>query len=130
MDVPQHVLIADDDLTSAELMGSWFQTAGFHVSHAANGMVAWQLLSEQSPDVVVTDYEMPLLGGNQLCAAIRSDSRNAKLPIVMVTGSKREMDLSWLQSEYDLAAIFIKPCGMSQLIEAVQRSTGMAIAEN
>ena len=63
---------------------------GFETSSAANGAHAWQLIQEFDSDrlaAVVTDLHMPSMDGFELISRIRSESRYAHLPIVVVSAT-------------------------------------------
>jgi two-component system chemotaxis sensor kinase CheA len=55
------------------------------VAVAVDGVDAWTRLQQGGIDVVVTDVEMPRMGGIELCETIRASQRFAGLPVVLVT---------------------------------------------
>jgi len=57
---------------------------------APNGIEALRLVSEELPDLVVTDLMMPEMSGDQLLHAIRADTRLADVPVVLVTAKADE----------------------------------------
>jgi two-component system chemotaxis sensor kinase CheA len=61
------------------------ESAGYTVLVAGDGVDALQLLDESDVDAVVSDVEMPRMGGLELTAALRQDERWRHLPIVLVT---------------------------------------------
>jgi two-component system chemotaxis sensor kinase CheA len=81
----RRILLAEDTLTTRELERSILETAGYSVLVARDGADAWQLLQDQTVDVVVSDVNMPRMDGIALCRAIRSSPRHAGLPLVLVT---------------------------------------------
>lgn len=89
---PRTVLLAEDTLTTRALERSVLESAGYDVIVAADGAEAWQLLDTHPVDVVVSDVDMPHLDGIELCRAIRSSSRLADVPVVLVTSLSRDED--------------------------------------
>ena len=84
------VLVADDDADLRELIAFTLAQASFLVIKAHDGLSAVQLFTEESPDLVVLDINMPGLSGFQVCEAIRARSR---VPVMMLTVRGEEEDL-------------------------------------
>jgi len=84
------VLVADDDTDLRELIAFTLGQAGYLVIKAHDGVAAVRLFTEESPDLVVLDINMPGLSGFQVCEAIRARSR---VPVMMLTVRGEEEDL-------------------------------------
>src|SRR3954451_6085794 len=76
------VVVAEDDDDIREVTERALRRAGHTVTAVANGAEAWRLVAEQRPDVVVSDIDMPVMSGVELCLAIRGDARLRDLPLV------------------------------------------------
>lgn len=79
------ILIVDDEFGLAELLRDMLRESGFEVTLAINGRLALEILLEGKVDLVLTDMMMPVMDGAELAAAIRSDDRHRRTPIVMMT---------------------------------------------
>ncbi len=79
------VLVVDDSITTRTLEQSTLEAAGYEVVVAVDGVDAWTRLQGGGIEVVVTDVEMPRMGGIELCETIRASPRFAALPVVLVT---------------------------------------------
>ncbi|WP_026842647.1 hybrid sensor histidine kinase/response regulator [Citrifermentans bremense] len=86
------VLVAEDSITSRTLLKNILEASGFRVRTAIDGLDALTQLKTEQFDVVVSDVEMPRMDGFQLTAAVRSDSRFAALPVILVTGLESRVD--------------------------------------
>jgi DNA-binding response OmpR family regulator len=84
------VLVADDDADLRELIAFTLAQASYLVVKANDGSSAVRLFTEESPDLVVLDINMPGLSGFQVCEAIRARSR---VPVMMLTVRGEEEDL-------------------------------------
>ena len=84
------VLVADDDADLRELIAFTLAQAGYLAVKAHDGPSAVRLFTEESPDLVVLDINMPGLSGFQVCEAIRARSR---VPVMMLTVRGEEEDL-------------------------------------
>jgi two-component system, chemotaxis family, sensor kinase CheA len=80
------VLVVDDQFTVRELQRSILEAAGYQVVTANDGRAALQRLTADADiDLVVTDLEMPEMGGLELLRRVREDAALASLPVVVVT---------------------------------------------
>lgn len=63
------------------------EKAGYEITEAIHGAAALDELNGGLPDLVVTDLMMPVMDGNELIKALRSEPRTASIPILSVTGN-------------------------------------------
>jgi diguanylate cyclase (GGDEF)-like protein len=80
------ILIADDDATSRLLLESMAAKLGHECLIANDGSSAWDLLSSQGVDVLLTDWQMPGVDGPQLCRRVREELNGRYVYIVLITG--------------------------------------------
>ncbi|HEV7773551.1 MAG TPA: response regulator [Conexibacter sp.] len=87
------VLVVDDQFTVRELQRSILEAAGYRVETAGDGVAALQQLGGAADiDLVVTDLEMPEMGGLELLRRVRGEPATASLPVVVVTSLAGEED--------------------------------------
>jgi CheY-like chemotaxis protein len=85
-----HVLVADDDSDSRDLVQFLLQAAGFRVSVSGNPAEVLCLAERQCFDAVLLDNWMPDITGLELCHRIRTFDQ--KTPILFCSGAVREED--------------------------------------
>ncbi|MBF0219944.1 MAG: hybrid sensor histidine kinase/response regulator [Gammaproteobacteria bacterium] len=56
-----------------------------HIVLAANGKIALQLLLKERIDLIITDWNMPVMNGIELLRAVRNSATHAAIPVLMVT---------------------------------------------
>ena len=83
------ILVVDDEPRYIRLLQINLQTEGYEIITAANGEDALELVSLQSPDLVILDIMMPKLDGITTCIRIRQFSN---IPIIMLTAKGEEHD--------------------------------------
>lgn len=115
----QTVLIADDEPHIRHLVGTKLKLAGFNVLVASNGQDCLQLAREHRPELIVTDYQMPMLSGFEMSQALAEDQDTASIPIILLTARGHKL------SEDDLSTTGIqmvvdKPFGPTDLITRVK----------
>ncbi len=81
------MLVVDDDLALAEMLGIVLRNEGLEVSHVADGGSALVAFRDTRPDLVLLDVMMPGLDGHEVLARIRAADGGATLPVVMLTAA-------------------------------------------
>ena len=116
----KNILIAEDNRVMAGVMRFKLEQAGFFVVVCENGVQAVAALGERQFDVIVTDYQMPEMNGEQLCRHARQDPRHAEVPIFLVTAKRFELDIEALTEELSLEKVLCKPFSPKQIVEMVR----------
>jgi DNA-binding response OmpR family regulator len=85
---PIKVLVAEDEPTMLALLASHVRHLGFSVIEASEGDVAWRLLEEQGPDLVILDVMMPGMSGWDICKRLKSHTVGplSRTGVIMLTG--------------------------------------------
>ncbi|MCA1779651.1 MAG: response regulator, partial [Xanthomonadaceae bacterium] len=79
------IMVVDDSITMRRVTARILEHHGLEVVTARDGVEAVDLLHERVPDLMLLDIEMPRMDGFELAAYIRSETRLADLPIMMIT---------------------------------------------
>ncbi len=90
------ILVVDDFVTMRRVVRGFLREMGFDetdVVEAAHGTAALEALREAPADVVITDIEMPILGGFGLLSAIKKDAVLRDVPVLMVTAEARKDEI-------------------------------------
>ena len=117
------ILVCDDEAHIREIIARKLNSAGFNVQEARNGQEALALLDPGPqpgfrPDLVITDLQMPMITGLELCQVLRKRADTAHVPALMLTAR------GYILSPEDLAQtnirqVISKPFGVRQLLERV-----------
>lgn len=86
------ILIADDDPDIRDILKISLSEENYEVIEAANGEEALNSIHTKSPDLVLLDYQMPILDGREVCRLVKKDLLLRHLPIIMVTGKGEVSD--------------------------------------
>ena len=84
------ILVVDDDVALAEMIGIVLQSEGYDVFFCADGSAALAQFQEHNPDLVLLDVMLPGMDGFDVCRAIR---RVSDAPIVMLTARSDTSDV-------------------------------------
>lgn len=97
-----HILVAEDDRSSATVLRTVLQRAGYHVSVAADGAETLRLLEARCPpDVLLLDWMLPGISGLEVCHRVRQTWDALALPILMVTA---RTDAESISAAFDAGA--------------------------
>lgn len=80
------VLVADDSIAVRKVAERLLKEAGLNVTLAANAEEAITLLEHDPPDIVVSDVIMPDKSGYEVCGYVRSHSKFAAIPVLLISG--------------------------------------------
>jgi chemosensory pili system protein ChpA (sensor histidine kinase/response regulator) len=111
-------LVVDDSRAIREAMTSMLGSEGWIVDVAENGARALQMAHQLRYNLVVTDLEMPELGGFDLIARLREDERFQSTPIVIIT-SRANPEHRRRARELGVRALVAKPITRRKLLEAL-----------
>jgi len=84
------VLVIDDSLNTREVERAMLEQAGYRVETAVDGLDGLQKLRATTFDVVVTDIEMPHMGGLQVIRQIKQDRTLCHIPVIVVSARHSE----------------------------------------
>jgi two-component system KDP operon response regulator KdpE len=109
------VLVVDDEADLLRVIASALKDAGCEVQTAQNGQQALDMCAMRDPEVILTDLDMPLLGGRAFVRAYRGlPTANAR--IVVMTSHDAEREAQMMGCDLGLS----KPFSMDEVIAAVR----------
>ena len=121
------VLIADDSKVVRIKTGRLLALHRYRVAYANDGLEATRALLSETPDIVITDVEMPGMDGFELTRHVRQNPRTAHIPVIMITSADDKH-----RSDADRAGVSVllgKPYPEDELIEHIQHAmSGVKVA--
>ncbi len=111
------ILIVDDDQELRRLYRTILEREGYTVDEASNGAEALKYLMSYTPDVLVMDMLMPMLGGESVMKRIQQMPSLAAMRIVILTAYPRFRESAqFLQADQFL----VKPIKPNDLVQAIR----------
>jgi DNA-binding response OmpR family regulator/DNA-binding CsgD family transcriptional regulator len=82
------ILIIDDDIITLNIIVDCFEEHGsdYVFYRANNGKDALRIAVEFSPDLIITDWDMPVMNGLELIEQIKKNVHTSHIPVIMLTG--------------------------------------------
>lgn len=79
------ILVCDDESHILNVVSLKLRNAGYRVLTASDGQEALDLATQEKPDLIITDYHMPLLSGIELCRRLKQNAATMLIPAIMLT---------------------------------------------
>lgn len=115
--MPRTALIVDDSMLIRHTVCRFLEERGFTVESATNGQDALEILKRIRPDIIITDIQMPKMGGGELITALKLEPSTANVPVVVVASRQSGFDSTKTRADY---AIYKDIDIEDQLAEALQ----------
>lgn len=114
------ILTVDDSRTMREMLLLALQDAGFSVVQAEDGVHGLEVLENETPDVIVTDINMPRMDGFGFIEGVRRHEKHRAVPILVLTtesdGEKKDR-----ARRAGATGWIVKPFNPVKLVDAIRR---------
>ncbi|MGC9271345.1 response regulator [Acidiphilium sp.] len=116
----QTILTVDDSRTMRDMLKISLVHAGFRVVQAEDGIHGLEILRDETPDVIITDINMPRMDGFGFIEAIRRDASWRSTPVLVLTtevdGEKKSR-----AKAAGATGWIVKPFDPAKLVDAIRR---------
>ncbi|WP_099863921.1 response regulator [Pararhizobium haloflavum] len=116
------VLTVDDSRTIRNMLLMTLDGAGYETVQAEDGVEGLEVLRASTPDVIVTDINMPRLDGFGFIEGVRKDERFRAIPILVLT-TESDPEKKNRAREAGATGWIVKPFDPAKLIAAIERVT-------
>jgi CheY-like chemotaxis protein len=112
------ILVVDDESPNAEVLSFILEEEGYRVVCAVNGQQGLERVAEESPDLILLDYMMPVMDGATMGRALRATPQGRAVKLVM-NSSMTESALRAHFTDYD--AFLRKPYDIDAALKTIRR---------
>lgn len=112
----KRILLVDDDLDMTKIVSRWLEKAGYEVKVAISGSEALECLKDSEYDLILLDYAMPDMNGEDTLKAIREKGCDTK--VIFRTGAD-DVDIRGSIDEYNAAGYVSKADGKAKLLSEI-----------
>jgi CheY-like chemotaxis protein len=116
------ILVCEDNVALSGVICFNLVRAGFDVTSVANGQLALEALQKGVFDLVLSDQQMPMMTGIQLCENIRQLPAHRGTPFILLTAKCMEIDFVRLQQKLGVSAALPKPFSPSELVTCIEEA--------
>ena len=116
----ERILVVEDNEKNMKLFRDVLGATGYRTLEATTGGEAVELATEQAPDLVLMDIQMPGIDGVEALRRLRADERTAAIPVLAVTAQAMQGDRErFLAEGFD--GYLSKPVNVRELIGTVRQ---------
>ena len=116
------ILVCEDNVALSGVICFNLVRAGFEITSVFNGRLALDALEKQSYDLVLSDQQMPMMTGIQLCENMRALPAHKQTPFILLTAKCMELDFAKLQKKLQISAALPKPFSPSELVNCIEEA--------
>ena len=109
------ILVADDERYITATISLKLRQVGATVITASDGCEAFELACAHLPDLICSDYQMPLLNGLELAARLSATPQTSHIPVLMLTTRAHRISPSQLTNT-NIRALLPKPFSARELL--------------
>jgi len=110
------ILVADDSATMRMIVQATLTGAGWKVLTAENGQQALEVAKRHPVDLVVSDWNMPVMGGLELIQGLRDDDQYLDVPVLVLT-TEDDVDSKMAARDLGVCGWLSKPVDPDVLVE-------------
>lgn len=114
------ILYAEDEVTLQGIISELLTDEGYEVTQASNGLEAVKLLGSHTYDLLLTDFQMPLMNGAELLFWCRS--HDLHFPIIFMSANIEKIPIEELALKDCCASHLQKPVGIEALLDAIEEA--------
>lgn len=112
------ILVVDDEAHILHVVSMKLRNAGYEVITAVDGEEALELAKAERPDVVITDYQMPIMTGLEFCKAMRACDDLKAVPAIMLTARGFDIEPGEM-TEAGITSVMAKPFSPREVLERI-----------
>jgi two-component system alkaline phosphatase synthesis response regulator PhoP len=113
------VLVVDDEIHIVHVVTIKLRNNGYEVVSASDGAEAYELACCEKPDIVVTDYQMPVMSGLELIEKLRTTKQTADVPVIMLTARSFALEEQQKQ-KLKISKCLSKPFSPKELLRDIE----------
>src|SRR5205085_11879598 len=114
------VLVVDDEDSTCRLLAALLRRRGFSVACATRGADCLQILSSQTPRLVILDVMMPEMDGLSVLRSMRADQRLKTVPVVLYSALS-DTSTRGTAERLGVQGYVVKGTGLEQLLPLIEQ---------
>jgi len=113
------ILVVDDEIHIIHVVAIKLRNNDYEVVTAENGLEGYETACREKPDLVVTDYQMPMMSGIEMVEKLRANKDTAEIPVIMLTARSFAIENEQRQ-QLQIAEFLSKPFSPKELLMSIE----------
>jgi CheY-like chemotaxis protein len=113
------VLVVDDEIHIVHVVTIKLRNNGYDVVTACNGAEAFEIACQERPDIIVTDYQMPIMSGMELVEKLRGIEATKDIPVILLTARSFAIEDNQ-REDLGISQCLSKPFSPKELLESIE----------
>jgi len=115
----KRVLIVDDEIHIVHVVAIKLRNNDYEVISADNGAEAFELACSEKPDIIVTDFQMPVMTGLELVEKVRQCDQTKDIPVILLTARNFAIE-EQQEEDLQISQCLSKPFSPKELLENIE----------
>ena len=116
---PRKVLVVDDEVHIVHVVAIKLRNHGYEAITASNGAQAYELACQEEPDIIIADYQMPVMTGLELLEHLRANQNTRDIPFILLTARNFAVNDSYKQ-QLQVWQCITKPFSPKELLRTIE----------
>ena len=112
-------LVVDDEFHIVQVVAIKLKNNGFEVVTAENGSDGYELASQTLPDIIISDYQMPVMSGVEMIEKLRQNPETAHIPVIMLTARGFAIE-DEQKEQLRVSACLSKPFSPREVLQTIE----------
>lgn len=121
------ILLIEDDAALGSLISELLSLSDFNVEWFKNGKQALACIDKTKPDVIVSDFMMPEMNGEEFFLSIKKSSMYQAIPFIMVTANMEE-GVKYRQLKNGVNDFIMKPFQVKELVYKIRNIIALKLS--
>ncbi len=118
------ILIADDDISIAELLTQALSEEGYETYKAVQSLRFYDAVRQHKPDLILLDLMMPYLEGRDELMLLKMDEATANIPVIVITAHAEAKQEEEEYRRLGVSAMLLKPFDLERLLQLIRETIG------
>ena len=121
------ILLVDDSKIIHTFVSNALRESSYHLLSAYDGAEGYRMAVERTPDLIISDIDMPVMNGYEMCQQIKENASTSEIPILILSARGAGVDID---RGFDAGAndFLTKPVADNELLSRIEMTLDGAFA--
>jgi CheY-like chemotaxis protein len=113
------VLVVDDEVHIVHVVAIKLRNNGYEAVTAGNGAEAYEIACTDKPDIIIADFQMPVMTGIELVQRLRANEQTKDIPVILLTARNFAIE-DEEQQRLEISQCMAKPFSPKELLRVIE----------